>query len=275
MPSPEPDEYLYISPVYLAGPTTGDAALRPLLDGGFLPKHDTKGNIRLTSPSGQLHVDYKPNGLDHTLWTIIEGPDRYTPPTWQATFTIHTPTEITAAFTTALAASASATPRRERDPDAAFLPLTEADWQRDEDQWETKLTAPDQLAALSYDITPGEPLDPDYEPWLMWGGADGHASRWYAAFTVQTPNHLVTASTTRLADTTPVLRHEADIPLRNRDAARITPAIPHAPADAFPRRASAARTHTTRATPAARAQEAATPSSPANATTNTRAPRRR
>ncbi|MGW7517780.1 DUF317 domain-containing protein [Streptomyces sp. NPDC054796] len=202
------ESVLHATPVYLAGPAASQPARLPLLHAGWRQEVDAKGNVRLTSPGGRHHVDYTPNGLTHTLWRISQAPDREMPPTWQATFATGTPPEVVAAFTTALGQDASPWPggRRPRAQDV-LRPLAEAGWRCRENAWETGFTSPDHLATVSYDTTPGHPLDADYEPWLIEGGRTlGHGHAWYAAFTTHTPAHLISALATRLGNPAPVPR---------------------------------------------------------------------
>ncbi|MFE0762890.1 DUF317 domain-containing protein [Streptomyces smyrnaeus] len=215
MPQPSDEgPSLHASPVYLAGPAASTPALRPLLDAGFRREADAKGNVHLTSLGGHQHVDYMPNGLTHALWQISgQSPDRYTPPTWQATFTTGTPPEVVAAITTALTQKASPWPggRRPRADDV-LRPLADAGWRRRENEWEIEFTSPDRLATVLCDTTPGHPLDPEYEPWLISGGRTlGYGYEWYAAFTTHTPPHLVTVTAARLADPAPVPRTDTAV----------------------------------------------------------------
>lgn len=254
MPEPGPDTTVLVSPVYLAGEGSPEPALRPLLDAGFRQEEDALGNARLTSPTERHRVDYMPRGLTQVQWRISEGPDRYTPPTWQAAFTDTTPPEAVAAFTTALAQNTSPWPsgRRPRADDV-LRPLADADWRRHESDWEIDYTSPDHLTNISYDTAPGQPLDPDYEPWLVSGGRDlGHSYDWYAAFTTHTPTHLVTATASRLADPAPVARTDATS-LHSR--ATVTEAASHTTT----LRAAAARSRTT-APSGARSSEPTQPS---------------
>ncbi|MDJ1136245.1 DUF317 domain-containing protein [Streptomyces iconiensis] len=259
---PDPDTTVHVSPVYLAGEGSAEPALRPLLDAGFRHEYDALGNARLTSPAQHHQVDYMPRGLTQVQWKISEGPDRYTPPTWQATFTDNTPPEIVAAFTTALAQDASPWPggRRPKSDDV-LRPLADAGWRRHESAWEIAFTSPDHLANISFDTMPGQPLDPDYEPWLLSAGRDlGHSYDWYAAFTTHTPTHLVTATAARLADPAPVPRTDAH-PLHP------SVTVTEAPARTTAFRAAAARSRTT--APAAPGPSApTTPSAAASAPAN-------
>ncbi|WP_019359463.1 DUF317 domain-containing protein [Streptomyces sp. AA1529] len=243
MPEPDPDITALVSPVYLAGESSPVPALSPLMDAGFRQEVDTKGNVQLTSSGGRHHVEYMPNGLTHALWGIAEAPDRYTPPTWQATFTTGTPPEVVAAFATALTQDGGPRPSGPRPrADDVLRPLADAGWRRRENEWEIDFTSPDHLTTVRYDTTPGHPLDADYEPWLVYGARNlGHGHDWYGAFTTHTPTRLVTAVATRMGSPEPVPRTNTETlhpeaTVTNRAARSSTPTdIP---------RASAARSRT-------------------------------
>lgn len=269
MPQPSDEgSSLHASPVYLAGPAAGTPALRPLLDAGFRQEADAKGNVHLTSPGGHQHVDYLPNGLTDVLWQISEGPDRDAPPTWQAIFTTGTPPEVVAAITTTLTQDTSPWPGgRSRRADDILRPLSDAGWRRRENQWEIDFTSPDHLATVMYDTTPGHPLDPEYEPWLISGGRTlGHGYEWHAAFTTHTPPHLVTATAARLADPAPVPR--TDTALLHPEAT-VSEAAGLSATPTNPRRASAAlrRTSTTAPAPGTGSQPPPAPTQAASQAT--------
>ncbi|GFE25711.1 hypothetical protein [Streptomyces nigrescens] len=55
------DGDVYVSPVYLAGPTfTGDPALQPLIDHGFLLNRDELANVYVSSPEQHIRLGYHP-----------------------------------------------------------------------------------------------------------------------------------------------------------------------------------------------------------------------
>jgi len=264
---------LHAAPVYLAGPAASQPARQPLLNAGFRQKVDNNGNVQLTSPGGHHHVDYMPNGLTHTLWTISEAPDRYTPPTWQATFTTGTPPEVVAAFTTALAQDTDPLPCRRRPwADAVLRPLADAGWRRRENEWEIEFTSPDQLATVMYDTTPGHPLDAEYEPWLIAGGRTlGHSYDWYGAFTTHTPTRFVTAVAARLGSPDPVPRTDAAT-LHPEATVTNSPVPSSTPSDTP--RASAARSRT-RATAGDTRPQPSTMPAPTTCPASTARPRHR
>ncbi|MFH8684217.1 DUF317 domain-containing protein [Streptomyces lydicus] len=95
MPTHAPEGDVYVSPVYLAGSTfSGDPALQPLLDQGFLLHCDELANVYASSPEQHLRLGYLPEGENSTLWKIAARPDLVGPPRWIATFDDNTPTEL-------------------------------------------------------------------------------------------------------------------------------------------------------------------------------------
>ncbi|WP_405539644.1 DUF317 domain-containing protein [Streptomyces sp. NBC_00075] len=273
MPNSARFEDVQVSPFYLAGPTsdfTGDPALAPLLDLGFAVNHDDAHNVYVSSPAQDIRLGYLPEGPDHTLWKVTVHTDLFEPPRWMATFDTATPIELVTAFTTALANSHAEGPDSYLTGTAlraeeGLRPLTEAGWKHEYLRAETLLTAPDQLAGLTYSrrfLTPEAELREDAARWLLWGGRDGYISRWYASFTTHTPVRLIAATTARLADPTPVIRHPRDVPARNRGAAHITPVRPPVPTPLDVRRASAARASSTVAKHLVRAPAAPAPAGP-------------
>ncbi|MEU6015052.1 DUF317 domain-containing protein [Streptomyces sp. NPDC047515] len=267
MPSHTLDGDVHVTPLYLAGSTTvGDPAMQPLLDHGFMAHSDELANVYVSSPDQHVRLGFLPEGPDNTLWKVAAHSDPFGPPDWLTTFDSNTPTELVTAFTTALATSYA------KDPDAAltsprrpaeegFRPLEEAGWKRGSWQLTTLFTAPDELAGLTYRggvLDRHAELRGDQDRWLLWGGRDGFSSRWYATFTSSVPVDLITATTARLADPSPVLRYELEVPERNRGAARIRPVSPQVPTPLDVRRAAAARArshvgHLVRRPPAASA----------------------
>ncbi|MFF9072771.1 DUF317 domain-containing protein [Streptomyces sp. NPDC014872] len=250
MPSHTLDGDIYVAPLYLAGSTTiGDPALQPLLNHGFTAQSDELANVYVSSPDQRVRLGFLPEGPDDTLWKVAAHSDPFGPPDWLATFDANTPTELVTAFTSALATS------HVENPDAVligprgsaeegFRPLEDAGWKRGDWQLTTLFTASDGLAGLTYRggvLNRHAELRGDQDRWLLWGGADGFSSRWYATFTSAVPVPLISATTARLANPNPVLRYEVEVPQRNRSAARIRPVSPPVPTPLDIRRAAAAR----------------------------------
>ncbi|MGD6764285.1 DUF317 domain-containing protein [Streptomyces sp. BH097] len=271
MPSHVLDGDILVSPIYLAGSThTGDPALQPLLDCGFVLTGDEYGNVYVNSPDQRFRLGYMPEGPDYTLWKITAQRTPFAEPEWMATFDASTPTELVTTFTSALA------DRYQADPTAALfgpsspaqeacLPLQNAGWRHSSARPSTFFTAPDGLAGLTHSgrhLPRQDELRGERQRWLLWGGEDGYLERWYATFTSGVPTPLIAATTDRLADPTPALRYERDIPRRNRAAAHLRLVQPPTPTPLDVRRAAAARAQSLGHQPAA-VRAAAPPSKPA------------
>jgi hypothetical protein len=265
MPSHPLDGDIHVTPLYLAGSTTiGDPALQPLLDHGFTAQDDDLANVYVSSPDQRVRLGFLPEGPDNTLWKVAAHRDPFGPPDWLATFDASTPTELVTAFTSALATAYAETPDTLltaplRPAENGFLPLEDAGWKRGDYRPATLLTAPDGLAGLTYRkgvLDRHAELHRDQNRWLLWGGQDGYSSRWYATFTTAVPVDLIAAATTRLADPSPVLRYEIEVPERNRSAARIRRVSPSVPTPLDVRRAAAARARSHGARPVGRAPAA-------------------
>ncbi|WP_406133208.1 DUF317 domain-containing protein [Streptomyces zaomyceticus] len=250
MPAHTLDGDVYVAPLYLAGSTAiGDPALRPLLDNGFVAHSDELANVYVSSPEQHVRLGFLPESPDNPLWKVVAYRDPFGAPDWLATFDSNTPTELVTAFTSALAVSYAEEPETaltgSRHPvEEGFRPLEDAGWKRGNYQRTTLVTAPDGLAGLTYRggvLDRQAELRGDQDRWLLWGGQDGFSSRWYASFTSAVPIPLISATTARLADPSPVLRYEAYIPERNRGDARIRPVPPLVPTPLDVRRATAAR----------------------------------
>ncbi|MEU8687708.1 DUF317 domain-containing protein [Streptomyces sp. NPDC048665] len=250
MPSRTPDGDVSVTPLCLAGSTTiGDPAMQPLRDHGFTAQSDELANVYVSSPDQHVRLGFLPEGPDNTLWKVAARSDPFGLPDWLATFDSNTPTELVAAFTFALATSYSegpesvlASPRRPAED--AFRSLEEAGWKRGSWQLTTLFTAPDGLAGLTYRggvLNRHAELRGDQDGWLLWGGHDSFSSRWYATFTSTVPIDLIAETTGRLADPSPVLRYELEVPERIRSTARIHPVSPPVPTPLDVRRAAAAR----------------------------------
>ena len=100
-----------VSPRYLAGTLYGDAApaLEPLEVAGWPHLTDEEHTTRYFAPDGRRCVTFHPEQQEivapglYSLWRAWARPCAHAPLTWAAQFTSDTPTEIIAAFTTALA----------------------------------------------------------------------------------------------------------------------------------------------------------------------------
>ncbi|MEU1819929.1 DUF317 domain-containing protein [Streptomyces roseifaciens] len=125
--------------------------------------------------------------------------------------------------------------------------MTAAGWQHDRRGWTDELTAPDSLARLTY-----EHLAPDHQSeiaghhsrWWLRGGTGRRFPDWYATFTTHTPTQLITATTTAIANPTPVTRYARELSLLTRNHAQLAPIAPPIPTPLDVRRAQAARART-------------------------------
>ena len=233
-----------VSPRYLAGTLYGDAApaLEPLEVAGWPHLTDEEHTTRYFAPDGRRCVTFHPEQQEivapglYSLWHVWARPCVHAPLAWAAQFTSDTPTEIIAAFTTALATDPPdhepTTPRylaAPADPGLALEPLIAAGWQKSHCLSQRIVTAPDGQAAAHY--RPGRTIsDAKREldcgaAWLIWAQADNDVQMmWRALFTHATPTHLVAAFLTALADPTGLPRDLGTIPARLRAHLTITPA---------------------------------------------------
>ncbi|MFF1674677.1 DUF317 domain-containing protein [Streptomyces sp. NPDC058256] len=109
----------------------------------------------VSSPQRHIRLGHLPEGPDNTLWKVAVHASPFGPPHWMATFDTPTPTELVAAFTTALASSYTKgsdtyLSGTAHPVDHALRPLTRAGWKRTDTRAATVCTAPDQLAGLTY-----------------------------------------------------------------------------------------------------------------------------
>ncbi|GHF27453.1 hypothetical protein GCM10010218_05520 [Streptomyces mashuensis] len=81
--------------------------------------------------------------------------------------------------------------------------------------------------------------------WYLWGGTTPDRPDWYATFSTGTPVHLVAATTTAIADPTPVIRYTGEMSRFTKTHAQLTPIPPPIPTPLDVRRAHAARARTT------------------------------
>ncbi|EDY48238.1 conserved hypothetical protein [Streptomyces clavuligerus] len=143
---------------------------------------------------------------------------------------------------------------RPRPPGASraepFLALAEAGWSTNHRPYVSTTQPPDRLALITHvngRLDHQDEINDLRSRWVMGGGASGYSSEWLATFTTNTPVHLISATTARLADPAPVARYKDHLPERNRAASRITPVKPPVPSPLDIARAQAARSRSTTA----------------------------
>ncbi|MFI9202202.1 DUF317 domain-containing protein [Streptomyces sp. NPDC053048] len=207
-----------VSPRYLAGDDglLGDSVTDALVAAGW-SCWTTRSQTRHLFDTDQLRgAEWLPghsNVLfdgDPVLWEFFARTDPTAPPQWTAYFTARVPHELVTAFATALATAPDVT--RGIEPGRTPLqPLADAHWATDPTDagntyYAPKLQAWVTYGALSEAIEDGNPL-PGLPGYLAWAQTDDHLPHhWCAAFSPSTPQDLVTAFTTVLADPAPVQR---------------------------------------------------------------------
>ncbi|WP_250287647.1 DUF317 domain-containing protein [Streptomyces atroolivaceus] len=243
----------HVSPRYLAGSTfTGDPALRPLLDSGWLLNGDDVGNVYVNTPDQRVRLAYLPEGDDDALWKITAYSSDYATPRWLVTFQSGTPTEIVAGFTTALAAAYAEGPDSYLHHGNSALtaldagtPLAAAGWSHSYSPENVFFQSPDRLAEVYLRHNHRDhsaEMRGHQERWLTLAGPPGN--QWYATASSFTPQTLVTAMNTALTDPSPVIRYGYDLQ-RLPPQATATPVKPRMPTPLDIRRIQAANSRST------------------------------
>ncbi|MGW4031689.1 DUF317 domain-containing protein [Streptomyces sp. NPDC004838] len=261
-----------VTPRYLAGPTfSGDPALQPLLDAGWVLNDDELGNVYVNAPEQTVRLGYLPEGEDDALWKITAYSEPFAMPRWLVTFQNTAPTEIVAGFTTALAAAYAEGPdsylscgNSELTMLDAGTPLAAAGWSHRYGPTDVSFRSPDGLAEVHMCRTrldhTAELTGRRQDQWLMLAGPP--RNQWYATASSLTPEVLVAALNAAVTDPAPVVRYGGDV-RRLPPQATATPIKPPVPTPLDIHRAQAA---TARSTHATHAQEQR-PALPAPSTT--------
>lgn len=196
-PPPETVEVDFLSPRHLAG--GGDPAWVTV------PLHRACGwshgddplmpRVLLSSPNQKALLRLEP-GPDDQWWTLQHAaePDW---PTWYASFGARTPVEFIAAVTDALTGPAPAA----ETPIHPYGALRKSGWTREGDNG---LVSPDNTAYVERLGTRANPA-----AWCVTVTLGMHQKVWQARFGEHTPQHLITAFTTALADTRPLTRTDS------------------------------------------------------------------
>ncbi|WP_329025817.1 DUF317 domain-containing protein [Streptomyces sp. NBC_00690] len=233
------DGDVYVAPRYLAGSIpTGDVGLQPPLDAGWQLTDDELGNVYLQAPDQRVRIGYLPEDDDDALWKIAAYQHQFARPQWAAAFSSDAPTELVAAFTTALVHSYQQNDDsflrggigQYSDPQPVLAPLADADWAVTNERWPQEMTAPDGLAGAWHQrgsLDPDAELTSNATRWGLWGGPPRVG--WYAVFSTHTPTAFITTTATALVDPEPVLRWSGALSLMTRAHAQITPVRPPAP----------------------------------------------
>ncbi|PGH49685.1 DUF317 domain-containing protein [Streptomyces sp. Ru87] len=222
-----------------------------------------------TSPCQRVRVA---NTMDTRFggWTISYAEDPLGVPDWITTFDRNTPSEIVTAFTEPLVDGLHnnfidylSGGKHHTDTSPASL-LSHGHWEPVHGSQPFRLVSPDGRAA--YQMRMGwlheydELTSPEKSTWRMSAGPDPVSTpTWQAFFSRYTPQHLVAASASALADLTPVPRTREQIPDRHRQLVTITLAAP----TEFTRRAAAALARSPHAQAAPTPPHSAAPATPA------------
>jgi uncharacterized protein DUF317 len=246
----------HVTPRYLAGPTfTGEFPLRPFLDLGWKPTHDVRGNIYIASPDQTLRLGYLPEGDGPTLWKITAHSDPFVLPRWRMAFDKRIANEIVRDFTSALATAYAAGPDaylgHRATAQAGFeagAPLTAAGWRPHFSVNAASFRSPDGLAEVRLCL---KGLDrhadmTDQQRWIATAGQGG--IRWRATASSLTPESLVVAMSSAIADTSPVIRYGSDLPLLPPEAT-VTPVKSDGTLPLDVRRAEVAKSRSATASP--------------------------
>ncbi|WP_435178601.1 DUF317 domain-containing protein [Actinacidiphila sp. bgisy145] len=254
-----PDQLVLVGPVYLAGIGDTAAIYDSLDDTRGWGKAITDSGLCFTSPRHDVHVAYLPHSRDGG-WKITRSHEPLGIPAWTATFSRYTPTEITAAFTDALATCLAAGHAHPWDfgPDQEIaLPddvLAEHGWRTDHTEMDISQYSPDGHAYFSrrdYDVPDHAELAGERRAmWTMYARVDGvNGERWHADFTSCTPLYLLTQTARAFSSTEPVQRIRSSIPQRNLPYVTTTP-VPEPDSDRLKSAALARTPHTLPAIPA-------------------------
>ncbi|MGY4968369.1 DUF317 domain-containing protein [Streptomyces nigrescens] len=207
-----------MAPRYLAGDDgrLADRVTGALTEAGWRHRTTRHYTPRLFSDDQLRGADWLQGApelfLDDTVvvWQFFARRHIQQLPAWTAHFTEHTPYEPVVAFATALAAAPHVTDGVEAGR-AALEPLADANWAPDPTDVGNTYWAPGLQACVSYRQLPSEIHDGNpvsgLSGYLAYAEvADLAPRQWVAAFSPSTPQQLVRAFTTALADPAPVER---------------------------------------------------------------------
>ncbi|MEV8023024.1 DUF317 domain-containing protein [Streptomyces sp. NPDC086554] len=231
-PMPANEYELPVRPRYLAGGGgCADAALDPLTVPTWRFREAEPGNVHAFADRDRAYVGFLPEPCQEVrargLWHIEARQARWAAPVWEAAMSDHTPPELVAAFTAALAQDAALggeePPYLHRDdhPDVVWEPLRRAGWDVHVAGFAVRALAPGLLVHVGY--TPPRPESGPRmqlareEAWeIEVRPSPAGAALWWAYFHAATPAHLIGAFTTALSDPAPLWREEHQIPRQAR-----------------------------------------------------------
>ena len=230
------------SPRYLAGPGDARHVTHGLAAAGWSPLSDPlSAELLMRSPDHRYRLQFDPQSPSSAWWRLrAEHSDAG--PGWYAEFGELVPAEVLAGFTDALVAPAPAEP-------TSPLPVLEAaGWLLDghgvADSIPPGCTVVRRPETRPRGTSPG--LEPDRASWHVevhdhLEGFVGGARLWHAWFGEHTPEHLVTAFITALADPAPVQRAMFDRTAHSSVRQRPSPLTPQQTVDAHTTRVNALR----------------------------------
>lgn len=251
------------SPRHLAGPGDARHVTHGLAAAGWRPTSDPlSAEIVLRSPDHRYRLQFDPQSATSAWWRLRAEPAG-TERGWYAEFGELIPAEILASLTDALLAP---TPTSQPDP---LTVLKSAGWQIGP---QNAADSPDAMCHVE------QRADPDGHATAHWRvetfepgyGSPMGPRIWHARFDSHTPEHLVTAFVTALADPAPLLRAGFDRTAHHSVVQRPSPLAPQQTVDAHTSRLNSLRAQAR----SARRQQAKPATAPAPAATARPAARR-
>jgi hypothetical protein len=211
--APQLTDPVLVSPAYLAGTGDSSIVLSPLVHVHEWPHHVDRSTATATatSPCGRIEAAFEPGRVFH-WWRVSARRSPGGEPVWQATFTEHTPEEVIAALTQALAADRYTRAEeflgdQTASPTTAWRPLLSAGWALDDSSSFLSLSSPLGRTDFSY-----WPEDPETAWRITNTTGPSEAAWWSAEFTPNTPVRYLHFVAARLADPEPVVRARAEQP---------------------------------------------------------------